>query len=176
VSPSPRHPSLRHLVVDSPLGPLTLVADPGDALAGVYLWNHSPAPRPAALGEPVAGGDPALHRIAVAVTDYLEGRTRHIDVPLAPVPGTAFQHAVWAEVAAIPYGATRSYGQVAAAVGRPGATRAVGSANARNPRCLVVPCHRVVSGSGALTGYAGGVEAKRWLLDLESRGAVTAAG
>ena len=90
------------------------------------------------------------------------------DVPLAP-RGTGFQARVWEQLARIPFGETRSYGELARALGRPSAWRAVGAANGKNPISIVVPCHRVIAASGALTGYAGGVAAKRWLLDHERR-------
>lgn len=159
---------LRHVVADSPLGPLRVVVDGEGRLTGLYLREHHPAPPAAALGREV-GGDAALTAALAAVLGYLDGDRAVVDVPLAPVAGTAFQRAVWAELAAIPYGLTRTYGEVAGAVGHLGAHRAVGAAMARNPRCLVVPCHRVVGSSGALVGWAGGVERKRWLLELEAR-------
>jgi methylated-DNA-[protein]-cysteine S-methyltransferase len=100
---------------------------------------------------------------------YFAGELERFDLPLAPT-GTDFQRRVWDAVAAIPYGTTASYSEVAAAVGRPTACRAVGAANGRNPLAIVIPCHRVVGAAGALTGYGGGLERKRALLDLE-RGA-----
>jgi len=108
---------------------------------------------------------------------YFDGERRAFDLPLDPV-GTDFQRAVWAELARIPYGETRSYGQIAAAIGQPRATRAVGLANNQNPLPIVVPCHRVVGARGELTGYGGGLPRKRWLLQHEARfaAAVTAPG
>src|SRR5699024_1633110 len=97
------------------------------------------------------------------------GERTTFDLPLAP-RGTPFQLACWAALAEIGYGETRSYGEVAASLGQPGAARAVGLANNRNPISIIVPCHRVIGADGALTGYGGGIEAKRYLLDLESRG------
>lgn len=161
-------PDLQHALVDSPLGALRLVVDGDGALAGLYLPDHRPAPSPQALGRPAGSGGP-LAPVAAAVLAYLEGRSRELEVPLADAGGTAFQRAVWEQVATIPRGSTRTYAEVAAAVGRPGARRAVGAAIARDPRCLAVPCHRVVGERGALVGYSGGVGAKRWLLDLEAR-------
>jgi len=159
--------ALRHTTTESPIGPLTLVVDDEGALAGLYLPDHVPAPTPARLGERAADDDPALVRAAAAVRAYLDGSAPAVDVPLAPPAGTAFQQRVWQEVAAIPRGQTRTYGEVAVAVGNPGAGRAVGAAIGRNPQCLAVPCHRVLGRAGAVTGYAGGVERKRWLLALE---------
>lgn len=164
-------PALRHARTDSPVGPLVVVVDDDGALAGLYYADgHTPAPRPAALGGCADPADPQVAAVTTAVTAYLEGRTDVLEVPLssAAVPGaTDLQRAVWAEVAAIPRGQTRTYGEVAAAIGRPTAVRAVGQAVGRNPHSLVVPCHRVVGSGGRITGYAGGVEVKRRLLELE---------
>ncbi len=165
----------RHAVVGSPLGPLRVVVDPGGDLTGVYLPEHSPAPGPATLGELVGPGalrDDADLRAACAAVLALAADPRAsassgADVRLADVPGTPFQRAVWAVVAGIGVGETLTYAQVADAAGHPSAHRAVGRAVAMNPRCLVVPCHRVVGSRGALTGYAGGVALKRWLLARE---------
>ena len=150
-------------VVDSPLGTLTLVAD-GDALAGLYLdgQRHRPAldlPR----------DDSALPAVREQLSAYFAGELTSFDVPLA-LRGTPFQQGVWAALRDIPYGETWSYAALAAHLGRPGASRAVGLANGRNPACVVVPCHRVVGSDGSLTWYAGGLERKRWLLAHESTG------
>jgi methylated-DNA-[protein]-cysteine S-methyltransferase len=101
------------------------------------------------------------------LNDYLEGRLRRFTVPL-DLRGTAFQREVWGRVLEIPYGRTRSYGEVAAALGRRAAARAVGAANGANPVPILVPCHRLIGASGSLTGYGGGIALKRWLLALES--------
>ncbi len=121
--------------------------------------------------------DPAWRRVdpreidaAAQLTAYFEGSRRMFDVRLAP-QGTPFQRRVWAAVAAIPYGETRSYGAIAAAIGTPSAVRAVGAANGQNPWPIVVPCHRVIGSDGSLTGYGGGLPIKRALLDFE-RGAL----
>lgn len=98
---------------------------------------------------------------------YLAGQLTDLDLPLAP-QGTPFQRTVWATLRIIPYGQSASYGQIARALGRPSAARAVGAAVGRNPLSLIVPCHRVVGSNGALTGYAGGLARKRWLLALEA--------
>jgi methylated-DNA-[protein]-cysteine S-methyltransferase len=105
---------------------------------------------------------------AAQLAEYFAGARRDFDVPLAP-RGTGFQRLVWGELVKIPYGETRSYGDLARALGRPAASRAVGAANGRNPISILEPCHRVIAGSGALTGYAGGLAAKRWLLEHEAR-------
>ena len=150
-----------HRVVDSPLGRLTLVAE-GPSLVALHL--PPPPTRAAAdLGEP----DPhALPHLVEQLDAYFAGDLRDFDIAVAAA-GTPFQQEVWAALRTIPYGTTRTYGQVAAGLGRPGASRAVGLANGRNPVAVVVPCHRVVGADGSLTGYAGGVAAKQRLLDLE---------
>jgi methylated-DNA-[protein]-cysteine S-methyltransferase len=155
-------PTRTHLVTDSSIGPLTLVHADG-VLAGLYMHGHRPAPRPDGLGVRVDSGfEPELEQLRA----YFAGQRTDFDLALAPA-GTAFQQRVWAALRAIPYGETRSYGEIAAAIGAPSAVRAVASANARNPLSVVVPCHRVVGRDGSLTGYAGGLERKRFLLDLE---------
>jgi methylated-DNA-[protein]-cysteine S-methyltransferase len=148
--------------VDSPVGPLTLWGT-GDGLCGLSMEDQRHGPvRDDAW---VADGD-AFGYAAEQLEAYFSGRWRAFDLPLRP-EGTAFQTRVWGELAKIPYGETRSYGEVAAAIGRPGASRAVGLANGRNPIGIIVPCHRVIGASGSLTGYGGGLDRKRWLLDFE---------
>lgn len=150
--------------VPSPLGDLVLAGD-GAALTALCLPTHRHRP---AL-DPAAVEDPGPFREAVDQLDaYFAGERRSFSLPLAP-RGTAFQREVWEALRAIPYGATSSYGALAAAIGRPRAVRAVGLANGRNPLPIVVPCHRVVGSDGSLTGYGGGLEAKRMLLELETR-------
>lgn len=111
-------------------------------------------------------GAPAAARVHEQVREYFAGARRPFDLPLAPV-GTEFQQRVWAALGAIPFGETRTYRELAAAIGNPAAARAVGRANATNPLCLLVPCHRVIGADGSLTGFAFGEELKRWLLDHE---------
>ena len=111
--------------------------------------------------------DPLLLEAAGQLSAYFAGERREFDLPLAP-RGTPFQREVWAAVAAVPYGETATYAQIAAAVGRPSACRAVGAANGRNPVPVIVPCHRIIGAAGALTGYGGGLDRKRSLLDLEA--------
>ena len=101
--------------------------------------------------------------------EYFAGTRQTFDLPLAP-KGTAFQQKVWAALREIPYGQTRSYGEIAAIVGNPKASRAVGMANNQNPISILIPCHRVIGKDGSLTGYGGGTEKKKWLLELEQRG------
>jgi methylated-DNA-[protein]-cysteine S-methyltransferase len=142
---------------DSPLGELLLAGD-GDALTAVHM-DGSPGPG--------WRRDPGFFREAAEqLRSYFAGELREFDLPLDP-HGTPFQRRVWAALREIPYGSTISYAELAAAVGRPGAARAVGAANGRNPIAVVIPCHRVIGASGALTGYGGGLGRKRLLLDLE---------
>jgi methylated-DNA-[protein]-cysteine S-methyltransferase len=119
--------------------------------------------------------DPRSARLAVEqLRAYFAGERFEFDLPLAP-RGTLFQLQVWEALRTIPYGATTSYGAIAKAIGRPSGPRAVGMANGRNPIAIVVPCHRVIGASGALTGYGGGLDRKEWLLALEARRSVAAA-
>lgn len=143
---------------NSPFAPLCL-AQEGDALAAVNFC----APL---AGEEVPGPTPLLAEARRQLEEYFAGSRRVFDLPLAP-EGTAFQQAVWEALRAIPYGETRTYGQIAAAVGRPKASRAVGGACHCNPIGIIIPCHRVVGSSGRLTGYAGGLDRKAALLALE---------
>ncbi|WP_263731490.1 methylated-DNA--[protein]-cysteine S-methyltransferase [Cellulomonas sp. SG140] len=164
-----------HTVVDSPLGPLTLVADDEGRLAGLYMQDQRYRPADERFGPAVkvpAGPDAdraeaVLTETADQLEQYFAGTRRSLDVPRSPV-GTAFQRQVWDALARIPYGETRTYAEVARELGRPTAVRAVGAAIGRNPLCVVVPCHRVVGTGGALTGYAGGLVRKQRLLDLEN--------
>jgi methylated-DNA-[protein]-cysteine S-methyltransferase len=154
---------MTHTIIDSPLGQLTLVGDAG-ALTGVFMPDHRPAPDPVRFGE----RDDAVFADAVRqLGEYWAGERTTFELDLAPA-GSAFQQRVWAALREIPFGATRTYGWIAARIDQPTAVRAVGLANSRNPLSIVVPCHRVVGSSGALTGYAGGVERKRFLLDHEA--------
>lgn len=148
----------------SPVGTLTLVAG-ATGLAAILWADDDPARVP--LGETCdAPDDPILAETRRQLDDYFAGMRTLFDLPLAPV-GTGFQRAVWAALDTIPYGETRSYADIARQIGRPNACRAVGAANGRNPISIVTPCHRVVGSSGALTGFAGGLAAKHWLLRLE---------
>ncbi|HEY7350303.1 MAG TPA: methylated-DNA--[protein]-cysteine S-methyltransferase [Ktedonobacterales bacterium] len=111
--------------------------------------------------------DETAHETALAqLTAYFAGACRSFSVPLDP-RGTSFQRLVWDTVAAVPYGATRSYGEIAHSIGRPASARAVGAANGANPLPVIIPCHRLIGANGSLTGYGGGIEIKRWLLALE---------
>ena len=119
-------------------------------------------------GEQAVSTDPLLLDAAGQLRAYFDGELREFDLPLAP-RGTAFQRRVWAAVSAIPYGRTATYTEIAVEVCSPAARRAVGAANGRNPLPLIVPCHRVIGATGGLTGYGGGLDRKRALLDLEAR-------
>lgn len=152
----------RHTVWDSPIGPLTVVDEDG-ALAGLYMHEQRHLPAPSSFG---ARDDAVQPLLREQLDAYFAGELSEFTVPLAP-RGTPFQTAVWAALREVPYGTTCTYGDLAATIGRPTAVRAVGAANGRNPICLVVPCHRVIGSAGALTGYAGGVQRKQLLLDLE---------
>lgn len=157
--------TLVHTIVDSPVGPLRLVAS--DAGLVAILWpNERPGRVP--LGPAVEdAAHPVLVRAAAQIAEYFAGKRRVFDVPL-DFRGTDFQRSVWQALLAIPYGETRSYAEIARQIGRPGASRAVGAANGRNPLSIIAPCHRVIGTNGTLTGFAGGLEAKRMLLDLEA--------
>jgi methylated-DNA-[protein]-cysteine S-methyltransferase len=154
--------SRTHAVIGSPLGPLTAVAD-GSELIGLYLADQQHLPDRRLFG--VAG--PPLPGLSDQLAEYFAGTRRAFELPLRPA-GTPFQQRVWSALREVPYGATTTYGELAAAVGAPSAARAVGAANVRNPLCVVVPCHRVIGRDGSLTGYAGGLARKRLLLELEA--------
>lgn len=151
-------------ITETPVGRLTLVAT-ADGLAAVLWENDRPGRVPLALDaeEPA---HPVLLAAERQLMEYFAGDRRTFELPY-DIAGTPFQRAVWRALIAIPFGETRSYGDIAAALGRPGAARAVGAANARNPLSIVAPCHRVVGSTGKLTGFAGGLEAKAALLALE---------
>ena len=150
-------------LLDTPLGRMRLARTP-NGLAG--LWFEGQRHHPGELTAPRHDDDALLREAAVQVQRYFAGTLTRFDLPL-DLLGTAFQRAVWHGLLRIPAGHTCSYGELANAIGRPTASRAVGAAVGRNPVSLVVPCHRVVGAGGALTGYAGGIERKRALLALE---------
>lgn len=153
-------------LLPSPVGVLTLVARDG-SLAAV-LWEHERANR-VVLGELHRDdGDPVLREASRQLGEYFGGERERFDLPLS-FAGTTFQRQVWQALLSIPFGDTRSYAQIAAQIGNPTAVRAVGAANGRNPISIIAPCHRVIGAAGALTGFAGGLEAKRYLLNLEAR-------
>lgn len=166
--------------ITTPCGPLTLLCD-GRALTAIRFGREAdgrmmPAPKKGRSGaETHENEEPAqkeraarelLSQAAREIGEYFAGRRRAFTVPTAAA-GTPFQQAVWNALKEIPYGETRSYGEIARQIGHPRASRAVGQANNRNPLPIVVPCHRVIGASGALTGYAGGLDIKVRLLELE---------
>ncbi|MCL4813053.1 MAG: methylated-DNA--[protein]-cysteine S-methyltransferase [Vicinamibacteraceae bacterium] len=159
-------------VIDSPLGPIRLECFEG-ALTRVWLpgegtrrWRRDAATAADGITAPDDIRDEALAETARQLTEYFAGTRTGFTLRLAP-HGTPFQRQVWDALLTIPYGATWSYAQVARAIGRPDAVRAVGLANGANPLAIVVPCHRVIGSDGRLTGYGGGLPAKRYLLDFE---------
>ncbi len=150
---------------DSPIGPLTIVAEDG-AICALYMDAQRHAPGPESFGLPGDAADEPFAPALAQLAEYFGGRRTAFDLPLAPA-GTEFQRKVWAGLLAIPYGQTISYGELARRIGRPAASRAVGLANGKNPIAIVVPCHRVIGSDGSLTGYGGGLDRKRFLLALE---------
>lgn len=159
--------------VDSPVGRLLLVSD-GTALTALLFGGERDAAGvagPCAM-DAAAAPFPQARR---ELLEYFAGRRTSFEIPLAP-RGTPFQKRVWEALRRIPHGSTASYAEIARAVGSPGAARAVGAANRRNPLAIIVPCHRVIGSNGTLTGYAGGLARKRALLDLETAHADTRSG
>ena len=156
----------RYAQVETPLGDLTLVAK-GDGLSGVYFPGHWHLPKDPAFGDEVdAHTDPVLSRVAEEIREYLSGARTDFDIPVR-THGDDFSEKVWSAIAKIPYGKTTTYGRIARDMGDPHLAQRVGQAVGRNPVSIVIPCHRVVGSDGSLTGYAGGLERKRTLLDLE---------
>lgn len=161
-----------HTVVDSPLGELTVVAEDG-ALTGVYFPDHRRRPAPETFGPRTDEGFEGFEEVRRQLGEYFAGRRDRFDLPLAP-KGDEFHQRVWKLLAEIPFGETRSYGELARQLGNASLAQAVGAANGRNPLSVIVPCHRVVGADGNLTGYAGGLDRKRFLLELEEPAAVRA--
>lgn len=160
--------SMRWTIVASPIGDLLLTAGDG-GLSGLHMLDGDDPP-PAPQRD---DGAPALAMARAQLDAYFAGTLTTFSLPLE-LHGTPFQQRVWSALRSIPFGRTTSYGALARALGQPGAMRAVGLANGRNPISIVVPCHRVIGTDGSLTGYGGGLERKRWLLAHEQ--AVAAAG
>jgi methylated-DNA-[protein]-cysteine S-methyltransferase len=142
---------------DSPLGPVRIAVNDSGSVVAVSFGDAGEG------GE----GDPRCVPALLQLQEYFRGERRDFEVELDP-SGTDFELQVWAELRRIPYGATTTYGEIARRIGDPDASRAVGVANARNPIAILVPCHRVIGSDGDLTGYAGGLDRKKWLLDHES--------
>lgn len=151
--------------IDSPVGKLKLVASDRGLVA--ILWPDDNPRRVRLAPDSENAHHVILTKAESQLAEYFAGKRQHFDLSLDP-QGTPFQRAVWDALLAIPYGETRSYGQLARQLGNPNATRAVGAANGRNPLSIVVPCHRVVGSTGKLTGFAGGLPTKSFLLELET--------
>ncbi|MEI2654909.1 MAG: methylated-DNA--[protein]-cysteine S-methyltransferase [Microthrixaceae bacterium] len=167
---APTSTTLHRRIYASPLGELTLTASEQGLRS--LTWPEEAGGRAPADGPPI-GDEPSdvaavFDHTIVQLDEYFAGERTEFDVPLDPV-GTEFQLRAWAALRRIPYGETRSYGEQARTIGSPAAVRAVGAANGRNPISIIVPCHRVVGSDGSLTGFGGGLDAKRYLLDLETR-------
>jgi len=157
--------SLTIATLDSPIGALRLVAS--DSALVAVLWPEEKEGRVTFDDEPqTAAHHPIIDKASVQLDEYFAGDRRDFDLPLDP-QGTEFQRQCWWALAEIPFGETSTYGKQAARIGRPKAIRAVGSANGRNPLSIVLPCHRVIGANGKLAGFAGGLDAKQWLLDHE---------
>ncbi|MEV5827269.1 methylated-DNA--[protein]-cysteine S-methyltransferase [Spirillospora sp. NPDC052242] len=155
-----------HTVLESKVGPLTVVVTDG-ALSGLYMQDQRHRPAQETFGFPTDDpGEKPFAQVAEQLDAYFAGDLTEFDVPIA-MNGTPFQQRVWAALQHIPYGETVTYGELAQEIGSPTASRAVGLANGKNPISVIVPCHRVVGSNGDLTGYGGGIERKRYLLDFE---------
>jgi methylated-DNA-[protein]-cysteine S-methyltransferase len=150
-----------YTTLDTPIGELMLTGD-GEALTALYLPGRHPAPRAAWRRD-----DARFVAAATQLREYFAGERTEFDLSLR-LEGAPFEREVWEALLGIGYGETVSYGEIARRVGHPGSARAVGAANGRNPIAIIVPCHRVIGADGSLTGYGGGLECKRALLDLEA--------
>ena len=155
---------IRYARFDSPLGPVVAVAGEDGLIHVDFVGAKYEKPVGRDWSEDPT--HPPLRACGVQLAEYFAGRRKAFDLPLAP-EGTAFQQRVWKEIAGVPYGQTITYGELAKRAGAPGQARAAGAATGRNPLGIVVPCHRIMGADGSLTGYAGGVERKRGLLELE---------
>jgi methylated-DNA-[protein]-cysteine S-methyltransferase len=163
----------RHAVVETRLGEVVLVADDA-SLVGLYFPHHWHKPSASTFGVRVdVADDPLLSETRRQLGEYLGGSRTTFDLPTS-THGDVWQEAVWALLSEIPYGRTTTYGDLAERLGDPSLAQAVGQAVGRNPLCVIVPCHRVVGRDGSLTGYAGGVRRKRFLLELEEPAQVKA--
>jgi len=157
--------AITHTFHDSPIGRLLLRRD-GKTLTGLWIEGEAHEPKNRADWQWDERGFEAIRRELDA---YFAGKLRAFTIPFAASGGTAFQRAVWQELTRIPYGTTISYGEQAQRLGKAAAVRAVGVANGQNPISIVVPCHRVIGANRSLTGYGGGLNAKRWLLEHEAK-------
>ena len=148
---------MKRRLIDSPIGPITLVAEE-NAIVGVYFGD---------VGFPTSN-DEVLEKCEKEIEAYFAGKLLEFTVPIN-AKGTPFRQKVWEALLTIPYGKVASYRDIAVQIGNPKAVRAVGGANHNNPISIIIPCHRVVGSDGSLTGYGGGLDAKKWLLELESK-------
>ncbi len=167
-TPVSSDPVIRYIETESPIGMLTVTSD-GNAITGLFMetYRHAAGNRIEWIQD-TSGKDEVLSTARGQISEYFAGTRERFELPLH-MAGTTMQREVWAALTRIPYGETRSYGAIAAAIGNTKASRAVGSANGRNPISIIVPCHRVVGANGSLTGFGGGVERKAWLLAHEAR-------
>ena len=154
----------RYRVIDSPIGPLTLIGDDDDVITALTMDGQRHL---RALPDGSVRDDEAFAKAVDQLHAYFARELTDFDVEIR-LEGTPFQLEVWNALREIPYGTTESYGSLAARIAKPGAARAVGLANGRNPIAIIVPCHRVIGSTGTLTGYGGGLDRKRALLDLEA--------
>jgi len=163
---NPGSPAMDYTTYESPVGPLLLVGE-RDAIAGLYFHHgkHTPTPAPDWCR---ANDAPVFAEACQQLDAYFAGQRQQFDLKLAP-QGTDFQQRVWQQLRLIPFGETISYGELAKRIGDPKSSRAVGAANGKNPISIIVPCHRVIGADGTLTGFGGGVETKRTLLELEQQ-------
>jgi methylated-DNA-[protein]-cysteine S-methyltransferase len=157
-----------HVVLPSPIGPLTVIAEEG-SITHVHMGDAKHGPAEESLGAAGSVAEEPFASAAAQLAAYFAGALREFDLPLAP-RGDDFHQRVWGLLREIPYGQTRSYGDLARALGDRNLAQAVGTANGRNPIGIVIPCHRVIGSDGSLTGYAGGLDRKRFLLALEEPG------
>jgi methylated-DNA-[protein]-cysteine S-methyltransferase len=156
--------SIKHTFHESPLGKLLLRRD-GQILTGLWFADEAHPPEP---GADWHWDDYGFDQVRRELDAYFAGTLQVFTVPVNAPAGTAFQREVWKELTRIPYGTTISYGEQARRLGKPAAVRAIGSANGKNPVSIIIPCHRVIGANGSLTGYGGGLPAKRWLLEHEA--------
>lgn len=154
-----------HNIIPSPVGQLTLIASDKGLMA--VLWENEDPKRVGIDKGECSSNFPLLQQVEQQLQEYFAGQRQQFDLPLHFI-GTDFQKQVWQALLSIPYGETRSYLQIAQQIGNEKSVRAVGAANGKNPISIIAPCHRVIGSSGKLTGFAGGLEAKAFLLQLES--------
>ena len=164
VQQSTSHEVTHYSIYDSPIGELLLTSQAGE-LTGLFIVGQKHAPR---IEADWVADELQFEFATCQLDEYFRGSRREFDLPLKLV-GTDFQRRVWNQLTQIPYGTTTNYGQLAKRIDNPRGSRAVGLANGRNPISIIVPCHRVVGINGDLTGYGGGLEAKRWLLNFETK-------